>query len=136
MRPRRVAPVTPPSRRSRARSHFARAPPGELWHASDVRTRTLLVAALLAAVGLGSAAPASAQLWKPKKKPATAAPAPRKSRPAVRKKPVRRKPANAVVHFQPPPRDDDDDRPSSDRADQAEVDDNPIITVVDGDRDE
>ncbi len=96
--------------------------------------RTLVSGLIVAAIGLGTAQPADAQLWKPKKKPAVTAPAPKKARPArvTRKKPARKKPANSVVRFQPPPdRDDDDDR---DRV--ADVDDNPRITVVDGDRDE
>jgi hypothetical protein len=101
-----------------------------------VSPRTLVAALIAAAVGLGTVQPADAQLWKPKKKPAATAPAAKKARPArpARKKPGRKKPANSVVRFQPPPdRDDDADR-ARDRDD--DVDDNPRITVVDGDRDE
>ena len=106
-----------------------------MWHACHVSPRTLVAALIAAAVGFGTAHPADAQLWKPKKKPAATAPAAKKARPArpTRKKPARKKPANSVVRFQPPPdRDDGDD--ARDRDD--DVDDNPRITVVDGDRDE
>lgn len=98
--------------------------------------RNLVAALIAAAVGLGTVHPADAQLWKPKKKPAVTAPAPKKARPArvTRKRPTRKKPANSVVRFQPPP-DRDDDRDRDADAD-SDVDDNPRITVVDGDRDE
>lgn len=118
------------------RAHFRAASAGEVWHAHGVSPRTLVAALIAAAVGLGTVHSADAQLWKPKKKPAATAPAAKKARPArpARKKPARKKPANSVVRFQPPP-DRDDDRDRDADAD-SDVDDNPRITVVDGDRDE
>ena len=123
--------VTPAAR-------FWPAPGRDLWHPRQVTARTLLAAFVAAAVGLSSAGSASAQLWKPKKKPAATSVAAKKKRPATtaRKRPTRKKPASAVVRFEAPrDRDDDDDRPS-DRDDAVAFDDSPRITVVDGDRDE
>ena len=98
-----------------------------------------LVAAVIAVAGSGSAA--EAQLWKPKKKPAVTVkkPAPRKA--ARVKKPVRKKPSSSsVVKFGPPrDREVDRGRASDDevRPDPVdEVDDDPRISVYDGDRDE
>jgi|GEM_PF-4513013 len=96
---------------------------------------------MVSAFALGSVGVAEAQLWKPKKKAAVSAkkPAPRKA--ARAKKPVRKKkPASSsVVKFGPKEPVDEDAPSSRDRdADGAddEVDDNPRITVYDGDRDE
>jgi hypothetical protein len=100
-----------------------------------VSARRLLSGLIAAVFALVSVPAAEAQLWKPKKKAVTTAKKPAK-KPARKKKVVRRKkPADSVVKFGPPrdrdPETDDDDRPRDD-----EPDDNPRITVYDGDREE
>jgi hypothetical protein len=128
------APVKPSGGRA-----FARASPGELWHARRVKLRSLLAAIVAAAIGFGSAGAAEAQLWKPKKKPATTAPVVKKKKPtaAARKRPARKKPTSAVVRFKAPPERDDSSSDSGGGGDDdRDFDDRPRITVVDGDRDE
>ena len=106
--------------------------------------RRLLSALIAAFVGLGSVPAAEAQLWKPKKKAATTAKKPAAKKQA-RKKPVRKKKnTSSVVKFGPPKdRGDDEDsntRLGAEDRDEAEeaadFDDNPRISVYDGDRDE
>ena len=108
-----------------------------MWHARRVTFRTAFAALLAAAIGLGSAGAAEAQLWKPKKKTTVTAPAKKKTRSAPRKKrPVRKAP---VVTATPDADEDtvasrsDRDRDRSDR--DIDYDDRPRISVVDGDRD-
>ena len=111
--------------------------------------RRLLSAAVAAIFSLGLAGAAEAQLWKPKKKPAAAATKKKPVRKAARKKPVRKKRggSSSVVKFGPPPNHDDEDVAPDDTAridrdarhsddPDDDVDDNPRISVYDGDRDE
>lgn len=116
-----------------------------MWHDGVVTFRRLLSALIAAFVGLGSVPAAEAQLWKPKKKAATTAkkPAPKKQ---ARKKPVRKKKnTSSVVKFGPPKDRGDDEESSSNRLgaedrdeaeEAADFDDNPRISVYDGDRED
>ncbi len=91
---------------------------------------------LALAIALGLTTPADAQLWKPtKKKPAAAVKA--KSAPTARKlaKPTKRKPKAKPRARPRAGGQDDDPRVSGAGAEPDAVDDSPIITITDGDRD-
>lgn len=109
-----------------------------LWHHRAVSARTLFSALLAAVIGLGSIPAAEAQLFKPKKKSTVSAKKPVKKTVRRAKKPVRRKKpsSSSVVKFGPPKDRADEVDPDSLPPPEEDVDDNPRITVYDGDRDE
>lgn len=95
-----------------------------MWHDSGVTLARLLRLPLALAIGLGVAAPAEAQLWKPdKKKPATSIKA--KKKPTKRKvsKPTKRKPKAAKR------------APKRSAPETPDEDDSPVITILPGDDD-
>lgn len=100
--------------------------------------RRLFSALIAAVIGLGSLPAAEAQLFKPKKKPAATAKKPVVKKTArTAKKPVRKKkkPSSSVVKFGPPRDRDVEDEGDSLPPPEDDFDDNPRITVYDGDRD-
>lgn len=106
-----------------------------MWHDTRVTARRLLSGLIAAVFGLVSVPAAEAQLWKPKKKTAATVKKPVKKTAAKKKAVRRKKPTNNVVKFGPP-RDRDADADDDTDDDSNEPDDNPRITVYDGDREE
>jgi hypothetical protein len=107
-----------------------------------VTSRRLLSALVAALFSLMTVGAAEAQLWKPKKKSAATVKKPVKktTRKAARtKRPTRKKASSSVVKFGPPKdrvEEPDEDTARREVEPDEDVDDNPRISVYDGDRDE